>query len=369
MKKLTGALVLGYVAFIIAAALVFVPLHQQMRIAENALDTAAAEAVLEQETLTHNMELIGTMGQLLVQRNYEIETGFPQAIQAADGVLQRYNGMLHIVSAQGDYLTEGFTHKRDELTPEQQELYNLLRVSIMQNVIKIDVSAFEFDMETIKVVYWGLLEDDPSLFWLNGRFVGYYMKSSTEPALDAEQEESYTGPILLVELKSLYPEEEIPQRREEFLQQARPVVEQALELDSDLARIHFVHNYIANTVEYVEGEYHSSYSAIVEGKAVCAGYAKAFAYYMDQLGIPNAYCTGYAREEYHAWNLVMVDGEYYNVDVTWDDPSGYKPTPWRYDYFMVSDTQLGLSHERDEKSEHLPTCSSTGYESKNWWAA
>mgnify|MGYP006990155591 CR=1 FL=1 len=48
---------------------------------------------------------------------------------------------------------------------------------------------------------------------------------------------------------------------------------------------------------------------------------------MTQLGIPCYYCTGFAGEN-HAWNIIRLDDEYYNVDVTWDDT-----TPNTYDYF------------------------------------
>ena len=61
----------------------------------------------------------------------------------------------------------------------------------------------------------------------------------------------------------------------------------------------------------------SAYSALVNGRTVCAGYARAFQYIMQRLGIPCYYCTGYAGES-HAWNIVGMEDGYYNVDVTWD---------------------------------------------------
>ena len=48
---------------------------------------------------------------------------------------------------------------------------------------------------------------------------------------------------------------------------------------------------------------------------VCAGYAHAFQYCMQKLGIPAAYIVGYAGEA-HAWNLLQLGGEYYCMDVT-----------------------------------------------------
>ena len=85
-----------------------------------------------------------------------------------------------------------------------------------------------------------------------------------------------------------------------------------------------MHDYLTNTIQYVSGSLYnqSAYSAIVNGKTVCAGYAHAFQYCMQKLGIPAAYIVGYAKGEAHAWNILCLDGEYYGMDVTWDDPIG-----------------------------------------------
>ena len=99
----------------------------------------------------------------------------------------------------------------------------------------------------------------------------------------------------------------------------------------------------------------SVYSALVNGKTVCAGYARAFQYLLQQLGIPCYYCTGYAGEA-HAWNIVALDDGYYNVDVTWDDSDG-----GRYDYFNKTDTDYADSHIRQELSVYLPPCNGSVY--------
>lgn len=62
----------------------------------------------------------------------------------------------------------------------------------------------------------------------------------------------------------------------------------------------------------------SPYGLLVEGTAVCMGYANTFQLFMDLLDIPCTTVTGVG----HAWNLVQLDGEWYAVDVTWNDPLG-----------------------------------------------
>ena len=99
----------------------------------------------------------------------------------------------------------------------------------------------------------------------------------------------------------------------------------------------------------------TAYSALVNRQTVCAGYARAFQYLLQQLGIPCYYCTGYAGES-HAWNIVSLDDGYYNVDVTWDDTEG-----GNYDYFNKTDQDYAGTHMRQELSVYLPPCGGKKY--------
>lgn len=86
----------------------------------------------------------------------------------------------------------------------------------------------------------------------------------------------------------------------------------------------------------------SAYGALVEGKAVCGGYAKAFEYLCHLCGIPCIYVTGQAQTNVmngpHAWNLVQIDGVWTLVDVTWDD-QGEAETGTVYNFYCISDAQ------------------------------
>lgn len=67
------------------------------------------------------------------------------------------------------------------------------------------------------------------------------------------------------------------------------------------------------------------YGAFIEKQVVCEGYAKAFQYIMEGLEIPCVLVSGTASNssgetEAHLWNYVKIDGNWYAVDVTWNDP-------------------------------------------------
>lgn len=68
-----------------------------------------------------------------------------------------------------------------------------------------------------------------------------------------------------------------------------------------------------------------AYGALVYGKAVCEGYAKSFKLLCDRSGIPCVIIGGSANGEQHMWNYVQIDGKWYLVDATFDDPVGGTP--------------------------------------------
>lgn len=119
----------------------------------------------------------------------------------------------------------------------------------------------------------------------------------------------------------------------------------------------YLHDYLANKVAYtLEATYaHDAYGALVEGKAVCEGYARAFQYLLMQAGIPSYVVTGESKGEAHAWNLVKIDGEYYYVDLTWDDQGNDN----FYAYFNVTTERLEEDHTIAEQVYDLPTCTAT----------
>lgn len=88
-------------------------------------------------------------------------------------------------------------------------------------------------------------------------------------------------------------------------------------------------------------ESYEAYGALVNNKAVCEGYAKAFKILCDRSGIPCVLVGGTAKNQPHMWNYVMIDGKYYLVDCTFDDPVGGSPTT---DNFLKgADTSSGYS--------------------------
>ncbi len=97
---------------------------------------------------------------------------------------------------------------------------------------------------------------------------------------------------------------------------------------SDYEKIRYVHDYIVLNCEY-EGTRDGAYQALCNGKACCNGYARGFLRVMEAMDIPCKYTTNTE----HAWNTVYLEGEWYNLDTTWDDLGGDQIS---YEYFLKS---------------------------------
>ena len=190
-------------------------------------------------------------------------------------------------------------------------------------------------------IFEAVVNDHPELFYLDTSYQVKYTKS---------------GSVVEIQLAYYTLVNDLASAKQTFSNAAKAVIAGAQALSSDYEKEKYVHDYLIQNVVYDDraslGQ--SAYSALVNGKTVCAGYARANQYILQQLKIPCYYCTGYAGED-HAWNIVKLDG-FYNEDVTWDDTD-----PATYDYFNKTDKQFTPTHIRTSLSVNLPPCGGGEY--------
>jgi len=194
----------------------------------------------------------------------------------------------------------------------------------------------------LKTAFEAFFNDHPEIFWVQ---TGYSCKHTQD------------GQCIEVTLKYYPITNKLETAQNEFETQAQNIINGASACGTDYEKEKYVHDALIKKVEYDASAQmsQSAYSALVNGKSVCAGYARAFQYIMQQLGIPAYYCTGYSGEE-HAWNIVRLGDEYYNIDVTWDDTD-----PATYDYFNKTDSDYAKTHVRKNLSIYLPACNGNAY--------
>ncbi len=226
------------------------------------------------------------------------------------------------------------------LEAEMQQIYSQIYANAMSLTPSFTPVA-TVSVSQLKTVFEAVYNDHPELFWLDTGYSCKYLRS---------------GRCAEITLKFNETADALEQARLAFQGAAGNIVAQARGLGSQAEMERYVHDALMGLVEYdvAAPMNQSAYSALVGGRSVCAGYARAFQYIMQELGVPCYYCTGYAGED-HAWNIVKIDGVYRNVDVTWDDTE--EPT---YNYFNKTDRELAATHRRTGLSVYLPACEGAG---------
>lgn len=117
---------------------------------------------------------------------------------------------------------------------------------------------------------------------------------------------------------------------------------------SNYDKIKLFHDFIINNTEYDQtnkNKSHTAYTLITTGKAICGGYSDIMSIYLNTLGIQNYKVTS----ENHIWNLVNLDGTWYHLDMTWDDPVASDGKQYLlHNFLLISSTRL----QELDKVEH-----------------
>ena len=139
----------------------------------------------------------------------------------------------------------------------------------------------------------------------------------------------------------LFDEQTTKQKQEVFNTEVQKYVSKVDESMSDFKKAVIIHDELALKCSYFtdsETNYATAYSAIVNNKANCQGYSEAYSYLLSLVGVKSELVESTAMN--HAWNKVCIDGEYYHVDLTWDDPVPNKDGHVEHTYFLLSDDAI-----------------------------
>lgn len=222
-------------------------------------------------------------------------------------------------------------------------------VQSCQTNIAMDEKLTKAELLTVFNYYYA---DYPQHFWFDGS-IRYAISSRSNKITQLQLSYTMTGDQLL-------------QAQTQFKKAVVDFLEIAATGRNEYERELLLHDAFAKRVTYQEGDNaHNAYGALVKGKAVCEGYARAFQYLLYQSGIQCLIAEGESvnpttgLSEGHAWNVVSIDGQYYHVDLTWDDTNDVN-TPVVYAYFNLTTAQIKGDHVINNENRYvLPNCTAT----------
>ena len=199
----------------------------------------------------------------------------------------------------------------------------------------IDIYDFRIEISDAKTLFTAVIHTHPELFYVSGRF-GYSVTGNYIYSLKPHwgkllyDDDGYcTG-------EEIYTDEQVLTMRGEFRDRAQWYLDKVGDDMSDFDKALILHDELALNSSYLlTGD---TYDLMVNGKGKCYGYSEAYSYLLAQAGVNSEIVE--SEEMYHQWNKVEIDGEYYHVDVTWDDPVPDSPGFAEHTYFLLSDSRI-----------------------------
>lgn len=234
------------------------------------------------------------------------------------------------------------------LTPAQQALFDLAYQAARRGDTQVNFPEGTLYNDVL-VAMLALDDDCPELCAVGNEYTIGYLQDEPEYANYVELE--YIMPV---------------SRQEELIAAAWELADQAY--GSEFQREWFLHDRLCQRVTYDEEaeQCHNAWGALMDGRAVCNGYARALTllWRMSYLpcGMVHGQLSDGAKWGEHAWNLVRVSGQWAMTDATNNDQDGQGlVTHW---YFNVTDADMAMDYRREDQWR-LPDCTD---ESVGWHA-
>ena len=215
----------------------------------------------------------------------------------------------------------------DTLSSEQKQVYKTIEAAaknVISEKIYIDYAPEKND---VYVAFRAVLADHPEFFWVSDQ-IGY-VKSGKESYLH-----------LLFNMN----ESEIALKKTQFNTKIASI-QNSIRGSTDYQTVLSIHDFLCDSIVYTDKSFEPSiytvWGALMSGEAVCEGYAEAMMYLCNLYGIDCIVVSGKDKNDQpHMWNQVKMAGQWYNVDVTFDDTNGSN----YYAYFGLSNSLILEDH-------------------------
>lgn len=223
---------------------------------------------------------------------------------------------------------------RDEIK-NYDEVFFRLYDNVMVGAEVVDISTFRLRHEYLVTLFDDLLSSSPELYYLNSRLTYSYSNLNGTEYISKVRFHYNMTPKELKAARPTYNSE---------VEYIASLVDPGM---SEVEKALFVYDYMAALYEYDSDLIvYDAYRMMTGERGVCRAYSLAYAAVMRELGMECIMVV--SNEMVHAWNLVRVDGVWYHVDLTFDDPLNDRPGRTMHDYFLLSDEEI----ENREKGAH-----------------
>ena len=262
-------------------------------------------------------------------------------VKLTDGRKSSYTGR-DIISHPYSYYTLDDKHKKlyDKLVSAMLDCKERIKFDSDEQI------SFDDLFDTYQLIY----NDENRLFYIS-------------PTIEYVSSPS-SGNIISMKVNYTYSADEVKAMQAEIDAETDKILSMITSDMSDYDIVKLFHDYIIMNCTYDTdaANPNSIYGTLVEKSALCQGYSQSFTYLCSLVGIDSFIVLGVANEP-HMWNVVKMDGDYYHVDLTWDDPDRAKsPDSVRYDYFGLTDDRIRELRQFDDYDYEIPEAKGTKYQ-------
>ncbi len=267
--------------------------------------------------------------------------------------------------------SEDVTTSIEEVDSETEASFKQLIINSVKNFTaeKISIKDYNLSSTVARQLLQEIVEENPQYFYFDtaGTLMAHNAAYYNETGIE------YATAILPVYIDDA-------QNKAAFVEQiANEIVAGIDDSMNDIEKALYVHDYIVLNYKYDERVRDDPYSAVYDiygffeqETGVCQAYTSAFQYIMQyKLGIPTK--TAISQAMCHMWNTIQIDGNWYHVDVTFDDPTPDAKDRVSHDHFLVSDDRIAYDSEGEPSHydwvytrNQNGDCKDTTYDS-HWW--
>lgn len=195
------------------------------------------------------------------------------------------------------------------------EVVNALK-NFEENIYIVEYDVTSDDVQNL---YYCALYCNPELFYVDLQF-SYCLNKAT----------NY---IVYLVPKYLYTKEQVTEKQAEIDKKSNEYLSKISDDMTDFQKALILHDEIILNAEYSDGA--TLYDLMIGGSGRCSAYSITYSYLLSLVGINSEIVTSDSMN--HEWNKVEIDGKYYNVDLTWDDPVPDKLGKVNHKNFLLSD--------------------------------
>ncbi|MDO4976618.1 MAG: PrsW family glutamic-type intramembrane protease [Eubacteriales bacterium] len=259
-------------------------------------------------------------------------------------------------------------------------VYNFLKEDVPKGNMSgtFEIAAPVLNWDTIWCGVHAFHLENPKYYWVDGGAI-----NASYRGLD-----SYTMTLTISNYSYWNQTLDKKAAKQKLNKAVKKIVKEAKKKKSKIEQIEYVHDYISNNCIYDHDRLasckqsihdpfdeliYSAYGCLVQKRAVCAGYAKAFQLIMQELGIKCDYVKGVAGKPgdmgAHGWNCVQLAGDKYWVDVTWDDlDTDGKNKDASHTYCMKTTSSMSKDHKAKDNYTNMkqPTAKGTKFNYFKW---